>query len=299
MQILVCGASGQLGQELAARAPGHGLQVCGLSHRELDIADREAVMATVGERRPALIINAAAYTAVDKAESDVATAFAVNRDGVANLAHAAARWGLPLFHVSTDYVFDGSGQAPYRETDAPSPAGVYGASKLAGEQLLQEALAEHLIVRTSWVFSRYGSNFVKTMLRIASQRDALSVVDDQIGCPTHAGALAEALLQLAARHGGGERLSWGVYHYCGAPACSWFGFAEAIFRLAVARGLLERAPQLSPIGTADYPTPARRPAWSVLDCQRFERAFGIAPTAWQTGLDEVLAALAEEQSGRV
>lgn len=297
MRILVCGASGQVGLELVGRAGAYGLEALGVTREQLDITDSHRVANLVDQYRPGLIINAAAYTHVDNAEKQSEQAYAVNRDGVANLAEAARLADIPLVHISTDYVFSGEADKPYRETDPVAPTGIYGASKLAGEVAIQAALVRHVIVRTSWVYGVHGNNFVKTMLRLGQQRDALSVVADQFGCPTQAGSLAKALLQLAQRYAHEGTLAWGLYHYSGTPHCSWFDFAEEIFRQAAIKGLLTKTPQVSAITTAQYPTPARRPAWSVLACTKFEQAFGIAPSDWHDDLVDVLDALAGQASG--
>jgi len=292
MRILVCGASGQVGHELVDRARAYGLEALGMTREQLDITDGHRVAELVGQFKPGLIVNAAAYTHVDNAESQSEQAYAVNRDGVARLADAARQADIPLLHISTDYVFSGDSREAYRETDPVAPTGVYGASKRAGEVAIQAVLERHVIVRTSWVYGVHGHNFVKTMLRLGQQRDALSVVADQFGCPTQAGSLAEALLQLAQRYVREGTLAWGLYHYSGHPPCSWFDFAQEIFRQAAARGLLANVPQVSAITTAQYPTPARRPAWSVLDCTKFEQTFGIAPRNWHDDLASVLDTLA-------
>ena len=292
MRVLVCGASGQVGHELVDRAHVYGLEALGMTREQLDITDKQRIAELVGQFKPGLLINAAAYTHVDNAETQTEQAYAVNRDGVAGLAEAAQQANIPLLHISTDYVFSGEEQKAYRETDPVAPTGVYGASKLAGEVAIQGVLERHVIVRTSWVYGVHGHNFVKTMLRLGQQRDALSVVADQFGCPTQAGSLAEALLQLAQRYAHEGTLAWGLYHYSGHPQCSWFDFAQEIFRQAAARGLLVKVPQVSAITTAQYPTPARRPAWSVLDCTKFEQTFGIAPQDWLDDLARVLDTLA-------
>lgn len=291
MRILVCGASGQVGHELVDRAPSHGLDVLGLSRTKLDITDGDHVCEVVEHFKPALIINAAAYTHVDNAETNVEQAYAVNRDGAARLAEAARKAGIGMMHISTDYVFAGDAKQPYRESDPVGPTGVYGASKRAGEEAIQQTLEQHLIVRTSWVYGVHGHNFVKTMLRLGRQRDSLSVVADQMGCPTHAATLAEALLQLAQRYAREGALAWGLYHYSGCSPCSWYDFAVEIFRQAAENGQLERVPQVTAITTAQYPTPARRPAWSVLDCSKFEETFGIPAKDWRLDLRKMLDAL--------
>ena len=289
MRVLITGAGGQVGHELL-RQPPAGIEAIGLTSAELDISNGAQVAETVARLQPALIINAAAYTAVDKAESEPERAHAVNAEGVAHLAQAAAAAGIALLHISTDYVFPGATEVPYREEDATGPIGVYGASKLAGEQAAA-LCPRHIVLRTSWVFASHGNNFVKTMLRVGAQREVLGVVADQLGGPTAAASIAGALWQIARQWQAEGALPWGIYHYSGAPACSWHGFAVEIFRQAVELGLLSRAPQVNAITTADYPTPARRPAWSVLDCAKIQRELDIMQPDWQADLAQVLREL--------
>lgn len=290
MRVLITGARGQLGHELLRLAPD-GFDVVGLGSGELDISDASAVRREIAHLRPQLIINAAAYTAVDKAEAEPERAYTVNRDGPANLGRAAEQLGIPVLHISTDYVFAGDASTPYRESDPTGPTGVYGASKLAGEQALADACSRHLILRTSWVFGAHGNNFVKTMLRLGRERNELSVVADQQGCPTSAASIARALWTLAQRYRQEGGLRWGLYHYSGTPACSWHAFAVEIFRQAQQAGLLARQPVVHAITTEQYPTPARRPAWSVLDCSLLRQVFGIEPADWHDELKAVLADL--------
>lgn len=297
MRILVCGAGGQVGHELVDRANKYGLEALSMTQEQLDITDADQVAAVVALLKPGMIINAAAYTHVDNAETHSEQAFAVNREGAARLAEAARYVSIPLLHISTDYVFSGEAREPYREEDEVEPTGVYGASKLAGEEAIRAVLDEHLILRTSWVYGAHGHNFVKTMLRLGRQRDSLSVVADQFGCPTQAGSIADVLLQLAQRYAREGSLAWGLYHYSGHSPCTWFDFAVEIFRQAAAKGMLPKQPQVSSITTAQYPTPARRPAWSVLDCTRFETTFGIATHDWHEDLSVVLDALATAETG--
>lgn len=289
--ILVVGAEGQVGRELMRRQQAAHRPLVGLSRAEIDITNGDRVRRVAEERRPALIVNAATYTSVDKAESEPDLAYAVNRDGPANLAAACAALDIPLLHLSTDYVFDGKKTGPYVETDPVAPAGVYGASKAAGEALVRERLARHMILRTAWVFSRHGANFVKTMLRLAAERPELRVVDDQRGCPTPAGAVADALLAIAARLDDAAA-RWGTYHFCGTPATSWCGFARVIVEAAAAHR--DRSVPVIPIGTEDYPTPARRPANSVLDCAKIARDFGIPQPDWRPALAQCVADLLGE-----
>lgn len=290
MRVLISGARGQVGHELLRRAP-EGFEALGTDSAELDIADAAQVAQVVENFKPQLIINAAAYTAVDKAETDTECAWAVNRDGVAHLAQAAEQLGIPVLHISTDYVFAGDASEPYRETDPTGPSGVYGASKLGGEVVLAANCSRYIILRTSWVFGSHGNNFVKTMLRLGRERDELGVVADQHGCPTSAASIAQALWALAVQFRSHGSLQWGLYHYSGAPACTWHGFALEIFHQAAELGLLQRVPQVRAIATSDYPTPAKRPAWSVLDGGKLQEAHDIAPQDWRHELGQVLREL--------
>ena len=288
-QILVTGAGGQLGSELMRRAASDGVIATGLTSADLDITDATVVRQHVMGSGAAAVVNAAAYTAVDRAEVEQALAYAVNRDGAANLAASCAEAGVPLIHVSTDYVFDGTKQTPYSEEDPVRPISVYGASKEAGERLVRQNLPRHIILRTAWVYSPFGHNFVKTMLRLAGERTSVRVVADQHGCPTAAGDLAGAILELVRLIATGEDLAWGTYHYCGAGSTTWHGFAEAILMLAAPA--LGRKVEVIPITTAEYPTPAHRPPNSVLDCTRIRRKFGIEPHAWRESLVGVMMEL--------
>ncbi|MFZ3153174.1 dTDP-4-dehydrorhamnose reductase [Pseudomonas sp.] len=291
MRVLITGAHGQVGHELMRLVPA-GFEAIGLGSAELDIADAAQVTAVVERVQPQLIINAAAYTAVDRAESEPERAYAVNRDGVAYLAVAAERLGVPLLHISTDYVFAGDATTPYDEQDATAPSGVYGASKLAGELALATGCSRYMILRTSWVFGAHGNNFVKTMLRLGRERDELSVVADQQGCPTSAASIARALWTLAQQYHDSGALQWGLYHYSGMPACSWHGFAQEIFAQAHELCMLPRVPVVHGISTTQYPTPAKRPAWSVMDCSRLQQAQQITPADWRDELRAVLLELA-------
>lgn len=293
--ILLAGAGGQVGHEVVRLAGEQGRALVGLTRSQLDIADGEAVARIFDRIRPSLVINSAAYTAVDRAEQEVHEAMRVNRLGPAVLAAACQDHHIPLIHLSTDYVFDGGKKGPYGEDDLAAPTGIYGLSKWQGEEEVRAALREHLIVRVSWVFGPHGNNFVKTMLRLASERDALRVVADQYGCPTSAVHIGQALLGLADRIGPGEDVPWGTYHFCGMPATTWHGFAETIVREAVRIGLLGRVIPIHPITTDQYPTPARRPANSVLDCRKITRVFGVQPPCWRAGLVAMLSRLDQQQ----
>ena len=272
MNILLTGATGQLGQCLITRAHAAGHQVTALSRNECDLSQPALLDEIFARVKPDLVINAAAYTAVDKAETDAETAFAVNAEAVSVMARLCQKYECPLIHVSTDYVFDGSATSPYRPDNVTGPASVYGASKLAGEQAVSQHTSAHLIIRTSWVFSEYGQNFVKTMRRLMTSRDQLSVVSDQLGRPTYAGDLPDFILHAVARIAAGW-CQWGTYHFSNAETLNWYQFAIKI-KDALNEAGCPVVTNVSPITTADYPTPARRPAYSVLDCELTERIFG-------------------------
>jgi dTDP-4-dehydrorhamnose reductase len=285
--ILVTGAGGQIGREILETAASLGVDAVGLDRARLDITQERAVAATLDAHEPAVLINCAAYTAVDRAEAGEAAAFAVNRDGAGLLARECARRGVALLHFSTDYVFDGRATWPYRESDPVAPLSVYGRSKAAGEAAVLAEGGRALILRTGWVFGRHGGNFVKTMLRLGVERSELRIVADQIGGPTPAAAVARHALTLAGWLAVGRDLP-AVLHAGGGPPVSWLGFAEAIFAAAAMQGYAP--PNLVAIGTADYPTPARRPASSVLD-DGVLRALGLAPIAWQEEMAAVVGVI--------
>jgi dTDP-4-dehydrorhamnose reductase len=290
MKILVTGANGQLGWELSRRGAGKGFHVLALDRAGLDITDPSAVTQTVRSSGAALVVNGAAYTAVDQAESEAELAFAANCDGPANLASACAEAGIPLIHISTDFVFDGEKKGPYRETDQVSPLNVYGKSKAAGETGVRERLQEHIILRTAWLYGVHGRNFVKTMLQLGQERDLIQVVVDQHGCPTYAADLAEAILRLVVKAREHGQLSWGTYHYCGKGITTWHGLAQETFYLA-GRHTSLRVEKIKSISTAEYPTPAKRPANSVLDCSLIEKTFSIRPKPWQESLAQMIKVL--------
>lgn len=287
---MITGASGQLGQELLATAPA-GVQCVGLTRAALDIADSTAVQRCLQQEQPQVVINAAAYTAVDQAESNAGAAQRANAAGPGNLAVACAETGARLIHISTDFVFDGSADCPYCPDTTPSPLGEYGRSKLAGERAVQAALPDALIIRTGWVYSAYGANFVKTMLRLMAEREELGVVADQLGTPTWAHGLAQ-LCWIAVSM---PQLS-GVYHWSDSGCCSWYDFAVAIQEDAVALGLLEAPATVRPITTAEYPTPAQRPAYSVLEKSDTWRDFQHEGVDWRDQLRAMLAQLREMQN---
>ncbi len=285
MKTLVVGAGGQLGLALCAAPPRTWL-VTALSHRDLDVADSAAVAAAVAHVGPDLIINASAYTAVDRAESEPEAALRVNRDGPANLAKAALQRGARFIHVSTDFVFDGRSSRPYRPDDTRAPLGAYGRSKLAGEEAVLAAGGQSLIVRTAWVYADQGRNFLLTMLRLMAERSEVRVVADQIGSPTAAHSLATGLWRLA------RLRSEGVLHLTDAGVASWYDFAWAIAEEGVKLGLLGQSPAVVPIATEDYPTPAVRPAYSVLDCRETWRLLGAPTPHWRVSLARTMARIA-------
>ncbi|WP_226662976.1 dTDP-4-dehydrorhamnose reductase [Microbulbifer aggregans] len=285
MKVLVTGKNGQLGQQLQKQAPAD-ITLIAHGRDTLNIADKDQVFAVLKETQPVIVINAAAYTAVDKAESDVDQAHAINARGAENLALACHELGIRLIHVSTDFVFDGKQSSPYLPSDLRKPLGVYGESKARGEEAIEAILPEAIIVRTAWVYDRQGGNFVNTMLRLMNERDQLGVVADQIGTPTWAGTLAQGIFALAKNPS-----AKGIYHCTDAGAASWYDFAVAIFEEGKAAGLIaeEKSVKVNPIATSDYPTPASRPAYSVLDKTRLVEDSGIALNHWREVLRNVLA----------
>lgn len=283
--ILVTGGSGQVGQSLARLAPEE-LELVMPTRAELDLSDPHAIEAYVASREWTAVISSGAYTAVDKAEGDVAAAWAANAVGPAALAAASARAGIPILHVSTDYVFDGSQPGFYREEDPVAPIGVYGASKEGGEQAVRTANRRHVILRTAWVVSPFGANFVKTMLRLGADRPQLRVVGDQQGCPTSALDIAATLLALLDRATHDAAPLYGTYHFVNAGEATWHALACAVFDRAATHG--RPRPEVEAITTADFPTPARRPANSRLATAKLAQAFGLAPRPWREAIDEIV-----------
>lgn len=288
--VLIVGAGGQLGSELQATCPA-GVQMVAVTRAELDIADEAAIAALMERVSPATVINAAAYTAVDKAESEPEAAALGNATGPGLLAAACAAAGARFIHISTDFVFDGSSSVPYTPDMPTSPLGEYGRSKLEGELAVRKALPEALIIRTGWVYSAFGHNFVKTMLRLMADRDELTVVADQVGTPTWARGLALAVWAAAAR----PQLT-GTYHWSDAGVCSWYDFAVAICEEGVELGFLERLINVRPIPAADYPTPAERPAYSVLDKSASWHDFELTGVHWRAQLRGMLKDLKEQEN---
>ena len=290
-KALLVGANGQVGWEISRQSSAAGIPYCALTRAQLDITNRDAVLGAIENVAPSIVINAAAYTAVDRAEDDAEAAYAVNCDGAKFLAEACAGVDASLIHISTDYVFDGSKSSPYKEDDVASPLGVYGASKLAGEAAVRDYCSQHLILRTSWVYGVHGQNFVRTMLRLGRERELLRVVDDQYGSPTFAGDLGTVILGLVANL---QRETWpkggyGTFHCAGQGVTTWCGFARAIFERSSVRPVVEA------IAAVDYPTPARRPRNSMLDCTKLGEVHGIIMRSWQSALDDMLGALSEQR----
>ncbi|HEV2573146.1 MAG TPA: dTDP-4-dehydrorhamnose reductase [Beijerinckiaceae bacterium] len=286
--ILLLGAEGQLGRELTALAIARNISLVPLGRAACDITDQDALRSSIASHRPHLIVNAAAYTAVDRAESEPEAAYAVNAVAPGLIATAAAETDVPLLHISTDYVFDGTKMAAYDEEDHVAPLGVYGHSKEEGERRIRQIHSKHIILRTAWVYGVHGANFLKTMLRLANERSVLKVVADQRGCPTATADLAEAALAVHNELAQGNA-SWGTYHFAGQGIATWHEFAQAIMSERAA--LLGTAPSVEPITTMDYPTPARRPANSALDSSRFAKTFGLRSKPWQERVREAVVSL--------
>jgi dTDP-4-dehydrorhamnose reductase len=284
LKILIAGKNGQVGSCLVELLEAQNeLTFLALGREELDITNPIQVDKIITEFQPDIIINAAAYTAVDKAEQECELANAINRDGPHNLALAANKINAAIIHISTDYVFDGDSAESYTESDVTAPQGEYGRSKLAGEQAVAQACPKHIILRTAWVFGEHGNNFVKTMLRLAKTKDTLGVVADQFGGPTYAGDIAKAIVATSKQIIDGNQ-EYGVYHYSGFPHVSWHTFAEKIFEIALEQNVLVQPIQVNPITTLDYPTPAKRPANSRLNSDKIHNVFGIKQSDWQAAL---------------
>jgi len=292
--ILVTGARGQLARSLSETSSTRGsntAKLVALGRPELDITKPETLDAAFGAHDPDLVVNCAAYTGVDEAETEKYQAMAVNAEGAHSIAKLCARHAIPIIHISTDYVFDGTKSEPYCETDQTNPIGVYGHSKLQGEEKVTATCSEHIILRTAWLHSPFGHNFVKTMLRLACERTNVSVVNDQIGCPTYAPHLAQAILEIAHQilAEKGSEVPWGTYHAANSGETTWFGFAQEILRQSAERGGREAI--VHPISTADYPTLVKRPANSRLDCSVLQNRFGITLPDWRNGVESCVKRL--------
>ncbi|GIU12370.1 NAD(P)-dependent oxidoreductase [Shewanella sp. c952] len=290
MRVLITGCHGQVGHSLSEKlTKNKDTTVLALDRDCLDITNQAAVKAAVTEFQPSIIINAAAHTAVDKAEEEVELSYAINRDGPKYLAEAAQDLGAAILHISTDYVFDGNKVGEYAENDTTNPQGVYGESKLAGEVVVAEACDKYIILRTAWVFGENGNNFVKTMLRLGATRDTLNIVGDQFGGPTYAGDIAKALIQIAERIAQGDAIEYGVYHFSGLPHVSWYEFAETIFDTAFEQGVMKKKLNLTSIATEQYPTLAKRPSNSCLSNEKINNVFLIEPSDWKIALNNIQA----------
>ncbi|WP_181316956.1 dTDP-4-dehydrorhamnose reductase [Photobacterium phosphoreum] len=292
VKVLITGSNGQVGSCLVKQLQScPEIEFLAVDRNELDIASKQDVIKTVNEFQPNIIINAAAHTAVDKAEDEVELSYAINRDGPKYLAQAAEQVGAAMLHISTDYVFAGDNDGLYSESDPVNPQGVYGESKLAGEDAVINACSRHIILRTAWVFGENGNNFVKTMLRLAQQRDSLGIVADQFGGPTYAGDIAVALITIAKTITDSKNTfnteNYGIYHFSGMPHVSWCAFAQVIFDKAVEQNVLVKSPDVKGIKTEDYPTPAKRPANSKLNTQKITTVFNIPVSDWQAALNSL------------
>ncbi|MCD9480542.1 dTDP-4-dehydrorhamnose reductase [Photobacterium phosphoreum] len=292
MKILITGCNGQVGSSLLNLLNNNlDVEVCALDRSELDITQQIVVNCYVASFKPDVIINAAAHTAVDKAEQEIELSYAINRDGPKYLAEAANKVGAIMLHISTDYVFDGTKNSSYVETDLVNPQSIYGITKLAGEEAVAKACPRHIILRTAWVFGEDGNNFVKTMLRLAQQRDSLGIVDDQFGGPTYAGDIATALIQIAQTitdlNKSFDTANYGIYHFSGLPHVSWYEFAKVIFDKATEQGILVKSPEIKGIKTEEYPTPAKRPENSKLDTKKITTVFDISASDWKIALNHL------------
>jgi dTDP-4-dehydrorhamnose reductase len=285
--LLIIGSNGQLGWELVRQCRDRNLDFHALDYPDIDLGNHGSVESCLAPVTFDAIVNAAAYTAVDRAESEADLAMAINRDGPSGLAQTCRTRRIPLIHISTDYVFNGGKAGPYFEEDPVEPLDVYGQSKAEGEAAVRERLPEHLILRTAWLYGVHGQNFVKTMLKLGRERETLRVVADQRGCPTFAADLASAILSIYRRQREGVAVEWGTYHYCGAGEVTWHAFAAAIFEIARRCEPLKVA-EVAAIPTSEYPTPARRPANSALDCSKIERRLGLRPRPWREALEEMI-----------
>ena len=285
--MLITGANGQLGRELVRQGRALNIALHAFKRQELDITQPNQVNTIVAKASPSLVVNAAGYTNVDKAEAEADLAFEVNKIAPAYLARCCADRNIALLHISSDYVFDGIKGKPYHETDPIAPLGIYGQSKAQGEVAIRSVLKNHIILRTSWLYGVYRHNFVKTMLGLGTQKKTIPVVADQFGSPTSAADLAAAVLTIAAKIGSAADPDWGTYHYCGNGVTSWHGFAKEVLQLASSYVPLQTK-HIEAITTAEYPTPAKRPPYSALDCSRIKKVFGITPKPWQQSLKRTI-----------
>ena len=287
MRMMITGADGQLGRELIRQGHGFNFELLAFKRQELDITQPRQIDKIVGKTSPSLVVNTAAYTNVDKAETEADLAFAANKIAPGYLARCCAERNIALIHISSDYVFDGIKGKPYHETDPIAPLGIYGQSKAEGEVAVRSGLKNHIILRTSWLYSVYRGNFVKTMLDLGTKKKVIPVVNDQFGSPTSAADLAETVLTIAVKIGDAAAFDWGTYHYCGNGITSWHGLATEIMKLASPYVRLQTK-RVDAITTAEYPTLAKRPPYSALDCSRIKKVFGIEPKPWQQSLKRTI-----------
>ena len=297
MKVLITGANGQLGRELVRLAERVDFEVHSFNRQQLDITNKNQIEQIFSRISPSLVINAAAYTQVDRAENESDLAYAVNKNGPAYLARYCDDNHLALIHISTDYVFDGTKGRPYQESDPIAPLGVYGQSKAQGETAIRSILPNHIIVRTSWLYGVYGNNFINTILKLATEKTTLRVVADQLGSPTSAADLANAVMTIATKISANEKIDWGTYHYCCKGITTWHALAEKIIELATPYAALKTR-HVEAITTAEWPTPAKRPPYSVLDCSRLKSRFGIEPEPWQQSLKHTIDRIFAESNRR-
>jgi dTDP-4-dehydrorhamnose reductase len=295
MKILLTGSKGQLGQEVEQSGIRAGLDITPMDLPEIDITDYHMLARIFSELRPSIVINAAAYTAVDPAETQKDICYAVNLDGPANLTRLCDKYNARLIHVSTDYVFDGKGNTPYREDDPVSPINVYGHSKAEGEMAVIAGFGKHIVLRTSWLYGRYGKNFVKTMLRMGQEKKEIKVVNDQYGCPTCAYDLAKVIIIIAQQFSEGKSDDSGIYQYSGSGITTWYEFAVSIFQLAGEIGI-NKIPSVTPIPTSQFPTAAQRPLYTALDCTKIKMSFGVDLNSWKQSLKKTIQQIIEGQS---
>jgi len=290
MKIVLFGAGGQLGRTFSDIAQNRAIHLSAYTRSEVDITNENAVLSVLQKEQPDYVVNAAAYTAVDKAETDQAAAYGVNEIGVKNIALACKKNNVTLIHISTDYVFDGEKSHAYKEDDKPKPINVYGLSKWQGEEAVRRILDQHIILRVSWVFGFYGHNFVKTMLKIGQEREALNIVSDQLGCPTSTEHISEVILAIIDHLQTRDNKPYGTYHYCDSPVTNWHSFAKKIFSEAEKYQSL-KIKQINAIDTADYPTPAKRPMNSQINCDRIKSEFDIEQRPWEQSLEKIVKEL--------
>lgn len=289
--ILITGASGQVGRELTEYLNFLEFNAVGLSRSGLDITDIDSIEKVIKTHKPQIIINPAAYTNVDGAETDIETAYLINMDGPANLAELCENYAIPLIHISTDYVFDGDKTTPYCESDTPDPIGEYAKSKYEGELSVRENMDNYIILRISWVFGKYGKNYVKSALNWAKTKDLLNIVNDQRGSPTFVTHLCDAISLLLKKYFSENNLKWGLYHYCGLPPVTRYEFTKIIVEEGMKWGFLEKSPKLNPVPSTFFPTPAKRPLNSAMNCGLIQDVFGICQKEWSEGIKDIIEVL--------